>query len=94
MDNASATEFVYGEIKAGSLRLVTRARLAQMLNETNPNPDISFSETDLNADQYFVFEINQTRPWKEYTQSEIDQKISENPNNDGLHKYAPKVIEG
>lgn len=93
MDNASATEFVYGEIKAGSLRLVTRARLAQMLNETNPNPDISFSETDLNADQYFVFEINQTSPWKEYTQSEIAKKISENPNNDGLHKYAPKVIK-
>lgn len=93
MDNASATEFIYGEIKAGSLRLVTRARLAQMLNETNPNPDISFSETDLNADQYFVFEINQTSPWKEYTQSEIAKKISENPNNDGLHKYAPKVIK-
>ncbi len=94
MDNASATEFIYGEIKAGSLRLVTRARLAQMLNETNPNPDISFSETDLNADQYFVFEINQTSPWKEYTQSEIAKKISENLNNDGLHNYAPKVIEG
>lgn len=92
MDNASATEFVYGEIKAGSLRLVTRARLAQMLNETNP--DISFSETNLNVDQYFVFEISKTSPWKEYTQSEIAKKISENPNNDGLHEYAPKVIEG
>ena len=90
MDKVYATEFVYGEIKAGSLRLVTRARLAQMLNETNP--DISFNETNLNADQYFVFEINKTSTWKEYTKSEIEQKISENPNNDGLHKYAPKVI--